>query len=51
MLSGDIRELYKKVVAECKKIDEEETKLVDPEHLKVILEEVIFTCNNSKLNI
>ena len=42
MLSGDIRELYKKVVAECKKIDEEETKLVDPEHLKVILEEVFY---------
>lgn len=51
MLSGDIRELYKKVVAECKKIDEEETKLVDPEHLKVILEEVIFVCYNSKHNI
>ena len=51
MLSGDIRELYKKVVAECKKIDEEETKLVDPEHLKVILEEVILTFYNSKHNI
>ena len=50
MLSGDIRELYKKVVAECKKIDEEETKMVDPEHLKVILEEVNVIIIISKHN-
>lgn len=42
MLSSELRDLYKKVVLECKKLDEEELHTISPESLKLILEDVHY---------
>lgn len=40
MLYGELRDLFKKILAECKARDEDETMVISSDSFKQILEEV-----------